>query len=68
MNTTYELLIIQNGSVFAYFITTDIDLLDQYKAAIINGKGYIVWEDGVIDCSKLVGMKRNKPYPPPSNL
>jgi hypothetical protein len=59
MTDNYNILVeSQHGGINTHYIYTNIDLIEQYKTAIIQGKGYIMWEDGVIDYTKIVGITR----------
>jgi hypothetical protein len=66
---TYNVLVETQHGINTQFIYTNINLIEQYKTAIIQGKGYIMWEDGVIDYTKIVGITRQpmlKPAEKPS--
>lgn len=60
----YNILVEAQNGIYNQYINTDIDLIDQYKTAIIQSKGYIMWEDGVIDYTKIVGITRQPPFKP----
>ncbi len=55
----FELMLFNGfGNTSMYWIETDIDLLDAYKTYLLQGKGYLIWEKGVIDCSKVFGLMK----------
>lgn len=64
----FELLVLgQHGSVMHHWIDTDIDILANYKSALVLGSGIIAWEKGAIDSTKLVGIfDRTLPLPAPT--
>lgn len=55
----FQILVNQNGMVYTHYITSDVDLLQVYKDALISKTGYVVWDKGVIDCSQIIGIIRN---------
>jgi hypothetical protein len=60
----YNIIVEANHGLNTYYVYSNIDLIEQYKTAIIAGKGFIMWEDGVIDCAKIVGITRTPAVKP----
>lgn len=62
---SYNLLVESTHGLTSHFVQTNIDLIAQYKDSLLQGKGYVMWEDGVIDYSRIVGITRQpKPVAP----
>jgi len=60
MINNYQILIKMDNHCSTQYVSTEQDLVDQYKSSIIQGKGVIIWEDGVIDCSNIIAILRQK--------
>lgn len=52
----YNLLVNSGQMVLNQWITTDVNLLEMYKSALLSGQKIIVWEKGVIDLRSVVGL------------
>ncbi|PHA03000.1 hypothetical protein COE51_01265 [Bacillus pseudomycoides] len=53
---SFNLMVMGQNMIFQHFITTDINLLENYKNAIMLGNGFISWEKGAIDTKQIVGI------------
>jgi hypothetical protein len=52
-------VLIENGNyILTHFINSDIDLLNVYKNSLITDSGYIVWDNGVVNCKRVVGIMK----------
>jgi hypothetical protein len=49
-------MLMGQNMIFNHYITTDINLLESYKNAIMLGSGHISWENGAIDTKNIVGI------------
>lgn len=58
MNKKYNfnLILMGQNMLFNHWINTDINLLENYKNAILLGSGHISWEKGAIDTKHIVGI------------
>ena len=62
MQKNYMLVInVGNGMTTGHFIDCDFNLLEAYKRATIQKDGFIVWDKGVIDISRVIGVIDNTP-------
>lgn len=52
----FQILVNQSGMIYSHYITSDIDILEAYKDALISKTGYVVWSNGVLDCNHIVGI------------
>ncbi|MED3562365.1 hypothetical protein [Bacillus xiapuensis] len=59
---SFNLMVMGQNMIFQHFVTTDINLLESYKNAIMLGNGYISWEKGAIDMRQIVGIIDNSIY------
>jgi hypothetical protein len=41
---------------YPLFITTDVNLIEMYKAALVSGANQIMWENGIINLSQVIGI------------
>lgn len=64
MKYSYHLMIQGQNNVIAHFISTDINLLEQYKNSILLGSGHISWEKGAIDTKHIIGLMDTTPQQP----
>ena len=60
----YNLLVNTGQMVIYQYITTDVNLLEMYKAALVSGHEMISWEKGVIDLTSVVGIIDTSPSEP----
>jgi hypothetical protein len=45
-----------NGMPGNIFVSTDFNLLEAYKSALLSNNGFVTWEKGVINVNQIVGI------------
>lgn len=58
----FELMIMGNNMIINHWVSTDINLLENYKNTIMLGSGHISWEKGAIDTKNIIGIIDNTVY------
>lgn len=51
------------SGVFTQFVSTDVNLIEMHKSALVSGATHISWERGVIDLTHVVAIIDNSPIP-----
>ncbi len=52
----YNLYINTGSTIAMQWITTEVNLLEMYKSALLSGMNSIVWEKGVLNLSTIIGI------------
>jgi hypothetical protein len=52
----YQFNIYTPHAQYPMFVTTDVNLLEMYKAALITGAKQIMWEKGIVDITQIIGI------------
>jgi hypothetical protein len=59
MTNNYTVFVSTFGMVSSYMIYTDRDLLLDYKDALLNEKGFITWDKGIIKLKDVIGITKD---------